>query len=454
MPTTRRKFVKNISITAAGLTVLNPMNTFAGKSEAKVKLGIIGTGLRGQAHLGMLLMRNDVEVTAICDIDARMLQMSTDLIKKSGNKMPKIYTGNDYAYRKLLEAEKVDGVIIATPWEWHKPMILDALSAGIKYIGTEVILGITLEDHWDIVKAAEINQANIMMLENACYRRDTLAILNMIRQGVFGEMIHLQGGYQHDLRGVKFNDGVTPYNSGVEFGEKGFSEAKWRTNHSIYRNGDLYATHGVGPLAMMIDINRGNRFESLCSFATKARGLHNYIVKKGGADHPNAKVKFNLGDVVTTQIKCANGETVLLQHDTSLPRPYSLGFRVQGTNGLWMNINNGIYIEGQSKYNHEQWDDAKPWLDKYDHPLWKRWGKEAEGAGHEGIDFFVLHSFVESIKRNMPTPMDVYDAAAWSAITPLSESSIELGNETVAFPDFTGGKWMNRKNDFALTGEY
>ena len=450
----RRNFVKNLSITAAGLTMVNPMKTFAGSAGAKVRLGFIGTGLRGQAHLATVLKRNDVEIVGICDIDPRMLQMTKELFHKSGKTMPEVFTVSDHAYRKLLEVKGMDAVIISTPWEWHTPMIMDALSAGIKYIGTEVVLGITLEDHWEVVRGAEKANAQVMMLENACYRRDTLAITNMVRQGLFGEMIHLQGGYQHDLRGVKFNDGITPYNSGVEFGTKGFSEAKWRTTHSVHRNADLYPTHGVGPIAMMVDINRGNRFESLCSFATKARGLHNYIVKKGEVEHPNTKALFKLGDVVTTQIKCANGETILLQHDTNLPRPYSLGFRVQGTNGIWMNLNNGIYIEGQSTYDHEHWDDAKTWLDKYDHPLWKKWSAQAYLTGHDGIDFFVMHAFIESVKRQKPTPMDVYDAAAWSAITPLSETSIDLGNQTVDFPDFTGGKWMSRSNDFALTDQY
>jgi predicted dehydrogenase len=453
MPLTRRNFVKNLSVTAAGVSVLKPLS-FTNPGETKIKLGFIGVGLRGQAHLNTVLLRDDVDIVAICDIDARMLQTSKDLINKTGKAMPKIYTGDEYAYRRLLDARGIDAVIIATPWEWHAQMILDALSAGIKYVATEVILGITLEDHWEVIRSAENNNAHVMMLENACYRRDTLAIMRMVREGLFGELVHLQGGYQHDLRGVKFNDGITPYNSGVEFGEKGFSEAKWRTNHSVHRNGDLYPTHGVGPIAMMIDINRGNRFESLSSFATKTRGLHDYIVKKGGAAHPNAKVLFKLGDVVTTHIKCANGETILLQHDTNLPRPYSLGYRVQGTNGIWMNLNNGIFIEGQSKYDHEHWDDAKSWLDKYDHPLWKKWGRQAEATGHDGIDFFILHGFIESVKRKAPTPMDVYDAASWSAITPLSENSIELGNAAVPFPDFTSGKWMNRKNDFALIEDY
>jgi hypothetical protein len=157
--------------------------------------------------------------------------------------------------------------------------------------------------------------------------------------------------------------------------------------------------------------------------------------------------------VVTTSINCVNGETILLQHDTSLPRPYSLGFRVQGTEGLWMDVNNSIYIQDKSAKN-DQWDNAKAWLDKYDHPLWARWSKETVGAGHGGMDFFVIHSFIESVKRKTPTPLDVYDAATWSAITPLSERSIELGNETVEFPDFTGGQWMYRKPVFALNDSY
>lgn len=454
MSPTRREFVKNLSVAAAGLSLLRPFDSMAGSGAARVRLAFIGTGLRGQAHLHTVLLRDDVDIVAICDTDPRMLQTAKDLIAKAGKPAPAIYTGDDHAYRNLLGSKGIDAVIISTPWEWHCPMILDALSAGIKYVATEVVLGITLEDHWDVVKSVERNHAHVMMLENACYRRDTLAIMNMVREGLFGELIHMQGGYQHDLRGVKFNDGVTPYNSGAEFGEKGFSEARWRTNHSVHRNGDLYPTHGVGPIAMMLDINRGNRFESLCSLATKTRGLHNYIVKKGGAGHPNAKALFNLGDVVTTQIKCANGETILLQHDTNLPRPYSLGYRVQGTNGIWMNLNNGIFIEGQSTYDHEHWDDAKAWLDKYDHPLWKKWGQQAYLTGHDGIDFFVLHAFVESVKRQAPTPMDVYDSASWSAITPLSEYSIELGGGAVPFPDFTSGLWMSRKNDFAITEAY
>lgn len=446
----RRSFVKNTALAAATINIIPAKNLYS--DNQKVRLGFIGTGLRGQNHLDNALRRADVDVVAICDVDDHMLQMTADLIKKAGKPMPKVFRGDPYAWRKLLEMKEIDGVIIATPWEWHAPMAIESLEAG-KYVGTEVILGITLEDHWNVVKTCERVKGNLMMLENVCYRRDVMAAMNMVRQGMFGELLHLQAGYQHDLRGVKFNNGNNKENTGAEFGEKAFSEAKWRTNHSVHRNGDLYPTHGIGPVAQMLNINHGNRFLSLSCFSTKSRGLHNYIVEKGGANHPNAKVEFKLGDIVTTHLKCANGETILLQHDTNSPRPYSLGFRVQGTRGIWMDVNKSLYIEGVSKSN-DAWEDAQPYLDKYDHPLWQKYGKETEGAGHGGMDFFVLHAFVESIKRKVPTPMDVYDAAAWSAITPLSEMSIDLGNQTVEFPDFTGGQWMYRKNEFALTDAF
>jgi len=405
--------------------------------------------LFGQDHLDLLLRRKDVRVAAICDIDARMLADAREIIEKAGAPQTTVYTGSDMAWQEMLQKEKPDLVIISTPWEWHTPMIIGSLEAGVKYVGTEVVLGITLVDHWKVVRAAERHGGHVMMLENVCYRRDVMAVLNMVRQGLFGEIVHLQGGYQHDLRPVKFNDGKAVRGPGVEFGERAFSEARWRTQHSVTRNGDLYPTHGLGPIAHWININRGNRFTKLSSIASKARGLHDWIVQKGGKDHPNASVAFKLGDIVTTQIECAHGETILLQHDTNLPRPYSLGFRVQGTKGLWMDLNKGVYIEGRSK-THDQWDDQAAWFERYDHPLWKRWSSEAAGAGHGGMDFFVMHAFVESARRGTATPMDVYDAAAWSAVTPLSEASIRKGGRPVDFPDFTRGAWKDRPPVFAL----
>jgi hypothetical protein len=274
-----------------------------------------------------------------------------------------------------------------------------------------------------------------------------------VRQGLFGELLHCQGGYQHDLRHVKFNDGNGAYGGGVEFGEKGFSEARWRTQHSVNRNGDLYPTHGLGPVSPMLDINRGNRMLHLSSAATQTRGLHKYIVDNGGEQHPNAKVKFKLGDIVTTVIKCANGQTIMLSHDTNSPRPYSLNFRVQGTQGIWMKDNQSIYIEGMSPEAH-RWQSDEEYLKKYDHPLWKRFENEAAGAGHGGMDFFIARAFIEAIKGDAKPVIDVYDAVSMSVISPLSEKSIMLNSASVKIPDFTRGKWKNNQSIFGLNEDY
>jgi predicted dehydrogenase len=443
----RRDFLKTASIAGAGFTIL-PSSVVNAKDAGKVRLGFIGVGLRGQSHLELALKRADVDVVALCDIQQRMMDMSLKMVAEAGKPKPAVILEGPYGYKKLLQNKDIDAVIIATPWEWHSVMCIDSMKAG-KYVGCEVITGTTIEECWELVHTSEQTGMPLMMLENVCYRRDVMAVMNMVRQGIFGELIHLQGGYQHDLREVKFNNGTDPYGKGVEFGDKGFSEAQWRTQHSVNRNGDLYPTHGIGPIAMMANINRGNRFTQLVSYSTKARGLHEHIVKGGGENHPNAKVNFKLGDIVTTMIRTANDETMLLQHDTNLPRPYSLGFRVQGTNGIWMDVNKSIYIEGKSKEPH-RWEEAQAWLDKYDHPLWKKYGNDASGAGHGGMDWFVLNAFIESVKRKINTPQDVYDAVTWSAITPLSESSIQMGGESVEFPDFTNGQWMYRTNQFAL----
>jgi hypothetical protein len=440
--------------TALAGSLLLP-RAFAAAGRERLRIGMIGTGGRGQVLLRELLRRDDVEVAALCDIDPAMLGRAVTRVEKAGKPRPRTFgeERDPQAYKRMLDAAALDGVIIATPWEWHAPMAIDAMQAKVP-VGCEVVAGITLQDHWNVLNTQLRTGTPYMLLENVCYRRDVMAVLQMVRGGVFGELVHLQGGYQHDLRGVKFNSGdpAKPYGGGVEFGAKGFSEARWRTEHSVRRNGELYPSHGIGPCAMYANINRGNRFTHINSFASKARGLHDYVVKQGGADHPNAKVKFSLGDVVTTTLACENGETILLQHDTSLPRPYSLGFRVQGTNGLWMDVNNSIHIEGRSK--PDEWDDFQAWQDKYDHPLWRKYADQAAGAGHGGMDYFVIHAFIEALKARAPMPIDIYDAVTWSAITPLSEQSIAQGFQTLDFPDFTGGQWRERKPMFAFDARY
>ena len=444
----RRDFVKTMALAGTAAAMM-PKSLFSSPVVNKqIKLGFVGTGMRGQWMLWLAAKYPEVQIPAICDIDDGMIESALKILKDAGKPDPRIYKNGDEDFRNMVANEDLDGVYIATPWEWHHTMAIAAMKNGIN-VGTEVPAALTVRDCWDLVNTSEKTGMNCMIMENVCYRRDIMAVLNMVRQGLFGELLHCQGGYQHDLRHVKFNDGKNPYGGGVEFGEKGYSESKWRTQHSVDRNGDLYPTHGLGPVSTMLDINRGNRMVYLTSTATQSRGLHNYIVDNGGPNHPNANVEFKLGDVVTTVIKCDNGQTIMLSHDTNSPRPYSLNYRVQGTKGIWMVDNNSIYIEGMSPEAHK-WEPDETYMEKYDHPLWKRFEDQATGSGHGGMDFFILRAFVESLKRNVTPPIDVYDAVSMSVICPLSEKSIRLNSTSVKIPDFTRGRWKNNQPIFGL----
>ena len=442
----RRTFIKT-TVAAGGAAAILPQTLFSSGPKKRVKIGFIGTGLRGQWMLWLAAKYPEVDIPAICDVDNGMIADALKIIKEGGKPEPHIYNNGEEDFLNMLDNEELDGVYIATPWEWHHPMAIAAMKSG-KHVGTEVPAALTVDECWDLVKTSERSGKFCMIMENVCYRRDVMAVLNMVRQNMFGELLHCQGGYQHDLRHVKFNDGMSPYGGGVEFGEKGYSEAKWRTQHSVDRNGDLYPTHGLGPVSPMLNINRGNRMVHLTSTATQSRGLHNYIIKKAGKNHPNADVDFKCGDIVTTVIKCANGQSIMLSHDTNNPRPYSLNFRVQGTQGIWQKDARSIYIEGQSKEEH-RWDKEDDYLEKFDHPLWKKFENQAAGSGHGGMDFFILRAFIESLKGADPV-IDVYDAVSMSVVSPLSEKSIRLGSAAVKIPDFTRGKWKTNDPIFGL----
>lgn len=438
----RKDFIKTSALTGVGLS-LTPFSILKGNDNRTVSLGFLGVGSRGTSHLQGVLNRDDVIVKAVLDPKKENLNRALDMVEDAGQERPTGYS-NEAEYIKLCQRDDIDGVIISSPWRFHTRQAVAAMENG-KYAGVEVPAALTVEDCWELVHTSERTGMPCMMLENVCYRRDVMAVLNMVREGLFGEMIHARCGYQHDLTPYIFNDNL-------EFGPGTGSVSTWRTEHYLKRNGDLYPTHGIGPVAHWLDINRGNRFLKLTSNATKARGLENHIEYYGGQDHPNEEVDWKTGDIVTTTITTANGETIIITHDTSLPRPYSLGFRAQGTNGIWELERDAVHIRGRSEAH--SWEDFDGYQDEFDSELWTRYEREAEGSGHGGMDYFVRNAFVESIKNGVSTPQDVYDAAAWSVISPLSEKSVAEGGMPVDFPDFTGGQWIRNDQIFDPNGEF
>ena len=408
-----------------------------------VKLGLIGLGPRGETLTAALKDIDDIEIVAICDYKTELIEKFLGIFKKNGKALPKTFTD----YRKMIADPEVEGVLVPTSWNSHLGIAAEAMAAG-KYAGIEVGGASSIDELWELVHAAEKTGVSCMMLENCCYGRNELMVMNMVRQGLFGETVYAEGGYQHDLSEMGY---------GVERGHE-------RAIHNFYRCGDLYPTHQLGPIAKTFNINRGNRFLSLTSSATKGIGFNQQALAKYGHDGKWGDVKFAQGDVVTTVIKCARGENIVLTHCVSLPRPYSRHAVIQGSNGLWSEDCNGIYIEGISKktfpldiagnpYCVHHWDPVDKFYKKYDHPIWKEYLKNGVVGGHGGMDGLVLSAFANAIRTGKPTPIDVYDVAAWMATTTLSEQSIALGSAPVAYPDFTNGKWITRGPD-TFSGKY
>ncbi|MCZ2153150.1 MAG: Gfo/Idh/MocA family oxidoreductase [Bryobacterales bacterium] len=397
-------------------------------AEKPVRIGMVGVGGRGTAHVRTLLDVPGVEIPAICDINEANLARSQNLIQEAGHARPEGYSRGPEDFRRLVERDDLDAVITATPWEWHTPVCVAAMKAG-KYAATEVPAAITEEEAWELVDTSERTGKPCMILENVCYYRNVLMVLNLIRNGVLGELLHAEGGYQHDVRRGKI-------------GPSG--EIKWRGMHSVKRDANLYPTHPIGPIAWWMDINRGDRFTYLVSMSSNSRGINHYVAEHFGADHPNAKRKYALGDVNTTLIKTERGLTVTLYHDTQSPRPYDLILRVQGTKGIYSGTLDKIYVENPNPAQGSQtesWEDLGPYYQKYEHPLWKKWGQPAKAYPHGPADFIELVEFASAVRRGVQTPIDVYDSATWSVITPLSERSVASKSAAIDFPDFTRGKW-------------
>ena len=389
-----------------------------------VRIGFVGVGLMGTAHVENFLRIDGVEIRAVCDVVEEKVVRVQNMVVEAGQPVPEGYSRGPRDFERLCERQDLDLVFTATPWKWHVPVCVAAMESG-KHAATEVPAALTIEDCWRLVELSETTSRHCVMMENCNYDRFEMMTLNMIHQGVLGEPLHAQCGYLHDLRAVKHD---------ME------GEGVWRRAHSMTRNGDLYPTHGLGPVAQCLDINRGNTFETLVSMGSKTRGLHLYAEEVFGQDSPQAAEIFRLSDVVTTMMRTFRGETVVITHDTSSPRPYSRDYLVQGTRGLVRKYPQpGVYVEGRSEPH--RWETADAYFEAYDHPLWRQLESASAGAGHGGMDFIEDFRLVDALRSGRSPDMDVYDAAMMSAVIELSERSIAGGSQPMRFPDFTRGRW-------------
>ena len=401
-----------------------------------VRLGFVGVGSRGTSLLRTTL-RFPVEVPAVCDINEEALDRAAGLVEKAGQKRPESYGRGIDDWKRLVARDDLDAVINAAPWELHAPMCIGTMRAG-KYAATEVPAAVTLEQCWEMVDTSEQTGMPCMILENVCYFRNVLLVLNMIRQGLFGELTHCEGGYQHDVRSAFVGGENRPHPG----------EITWRGMHAVRKNGNLYPTHPIGPIGWWLDINRGDRFDYLTSMSSVSLGMNHYVAKRYGADHPNAKRTYALGDVNTSLIRTVRGRTVTLYHDTTSPRPYDLILRVQGTEGIYSGTLDKFYLESSSAGrgpDRQTWEDPAPYYAKYEHPLWRDLATSAQGQGHGGADYIEIHEFLKAVRNRTQTPIDVYDTAVWSSMYPLTVQSVASRSQPVEVPDFTRGKWKTRK---------
>jgi predicted dehydrogenase len=398
-----------------------------------VRVAYVGIGNQGSGHLRNLLRIEGVEIKAVCDIREERVLWAQEQCEKTGKPKPTGYSKGPEDFKRMCDTEDLDLVYNATPWEWHVPISIKAMETG-SHAASEVPGAITLEGCWEMVETAEKYKKHCCTMENCNYDSTELLLFNMVRQGLFGELLHAECGYLHDLRGWKFGTIRSPY-----------YPKDWRLKYSIKRNADLYPTHGLGPVAQWMDITRGNKFEYLVSMSSPSRSLKLEAIKLYGQNHPLAQTDYALGDVVSTLIKTYKGQTILVMHNTNSPRPYSRKILIQGTKGLARKYpEQKIYIEGTSPRSH-RWEELSNYSEQYKHPLLTSLEEKAQGAGHGGMDFIEDYRLIQCIREGKSTDSDVYDGAAISAVVALSEQSIASNSTPVECPDFTRGKWKTRK---------
>jgi hypothetical protein len=389
-----------------------------------VRLAVVGTGLRGRSVLREFLAVDGVRVTALADIVPDKAARAATLVTDAGQPAPALYTNGERDYERLLQRDDIDFVYIATPWEWHVPQALAAMRAG-RHVGVEVPAALTIEDGWALVDTSEQTRRHCLMMENCCYGYNELLVLNMVRAGAFGQLKHAEAAYIHDLRKILFEDR---------------DEGLWRRTPHMARDGNLYPTHGLGPVAQYLGIHRGDRFDYLVSMSSPELSLTAYRNATYPASSPKHRERYRCGDINTSLVKTVRGRTIVLQHDVVSPRPYDRLNMISGTKGAFRDYPARVHLEGME--GGERWHPIDGVKAQYEHPLWTNVGELARRlGGHGGMDFIMCYRTIQCLREGLAPDFDVYDAAAWSAPGPLSEASVAAGSAPARFPDFTRGAW-------------
>jgi len=413
----------------AGLAAGLSATVHGQEKEKPIRVGVIGVGSRG-THLLRVALGAGVDVPALCDMNEAHLNRAIGVVEKARDgQKPAGYAKGPYDYRRMLKRDDLDAVIVATPMNLHAEMSIDTLRAG-KHVLSEVAAATTLDECWRLVRAAEETGKIYMLSENCCYWRHVMQIMNMVRSGVFGQLTFAECGYVHDGRNLAFQaDGTL----------------NWRGEMARDYFGNRYPTHSLGPVAKWMGINRGDRMVSLVAMSTRGAAMPYYVNKRFPEDHPARKIKFKCADSTTVLIRTAKDAMIDLRYDTKSARPHptTCYYSLQGLKASYDSRIAGIWIEGRTQGN--RWEPAEKHLAEFDDPLWTEGQEKAKGTGHGGADFFCVRAFLDAVCSGGPSPIDVYDAAAWSSIIPLSAKSITEGNMPQKIPDFTKGKWEERK---------
>ncbi|WP_192349262.1 Gfo/Idh/MocA family protein [Algoriphagus sp. Y33] len=413
------------------------MSGFSAPKIDTVRVGIVGLGMRGPGAVDRLSKIENVEIKALCDLIPERVDKAKSQLKDTPHQ-PDGYSGNAYAFKEMMDRNDLDLIYIATPWEWHTPMAVYAMEAD-KHVACEVPIAITVEECWQLVETSERTKKHCMQLENCCYDFFELMTLKMAREGYFGEVVHVEGAYIHDLLALNFNK------------ENGYQDM-WRLKEN-YRNGNLYATHGLGPICQILNVNRGDRMDYLTSTSSNDFSMHAEAKKLAEQDNffaSYATKKFR-GNMNTTMVKTKNGKSIMIQHDVSSPRPYSRLHVVSGTEGYAQKYPEPRVAKGHGWLKDEEFKDLET---KYTPEIIQKVGELAKKVGgHGGMDFMMDWRLIDCLRNGLPLDQDVYDAALWSCISPLSEWSVANRSNAIDVPDFTGGSWKtNAPVDITLNG--